>query len=284
MDQRPSTLLRIAAPLRSLLQRFAYMGLILAAFGLMLIGKIDAVLVDQVRAEVTNAVAPILSALSRPAATVADTIDNFRSLAEIRQENVKLREENYRLLQWQMAARKLQVENTALQSLLGVAKDRKAKYVTARVIAGSNGAFAKTLILNAGKTLGLRPGQAVLTERGFVGRVSAVSSHSARVLLLTDFNSRVPVVIETTRTRAVMAGGSSRRPRLIHLPQGARVSPSERVVTSGHGGLFPPGLPVGVVASVTDGGIDVQLFADYDRIEFVRVADYGRVETGTLEK
>ena len=59
------------------------------------------------------------------------------------------------------------------------------------------------------------------------------------------------------------------------MPPGARVTPSDRIVTSGHGGAFPPGLPVGVVASVTDGGINVQLFADYSRLEYVRIADFG---------
>jgi rod shape-determining protein MreC len=274
-DQRSSSILRIAAPLKSLLQRFTYMGLIVLAFSMMLLGKFDAVLVDRVRAEVTNAVAPILGALSRPAQTIAGGLENIRSLSNIRIENQRLRGENLRLLQWQAAARKLYADNTALRALLSAAPEGGAKFVTARVIAGSGGAFANTLVLNTGSSDGVKKGQAVLTDQGFVGRIAQVSSRSSRVILLTDFNSRVPVLIESSRGRALLVGGNTRRPRLIHVAPGSRVTPSDRVVTSGHGGAFPPGLPIGVVAAVTDGGVTVQLFADYGRLEYVKVADFG---------
>lgn len=275
MEQRPSALLRIAAPLKSLVQRFMYLGLIAAAFGLMLLGKVDAVLVDRVRAEVTDAVAPILEAFSRPVATVSEGIQNFQELRVIRDENAKLKQENARLMQWQTVARKLQSENVALHQLLGVVHDKSAKYVTARVIAGSAGALSNMLIVNSGKYDGVRKGQAVISDRGIIGRISEVSNRSARVLLLTDINSRVPVLIESNRTRAIMAGGNTARTKLIHLPPGARVTPSDRIITSGHGGAFPSGLPVGVVASVSDGGIEVQLFTDFSRLEYVRIADFG---------
>ncbi len=171
-DQRSSSILRIAAPLKSPLRRFTYLGLIGLAFAVMLLGKIDAVLVDRVRAEVTNAVAPILGALSRPAQTVSGGIDNFRSLTNIRAENLRLREENLRLLQWQSAARKLYADNSALRALLSAKPEGNARFITARVIAGSGGAFANTLILNTGASDGIKKGQAVLTDQGFVGRVA----------------------------------------------------------------------------------------------------------------
>ena len=211
MEQRPSALLRIAAPLKSLVQRFMYLGLIAAAFGLMLLGKVDAVRVDRVRAEVTDAFAPILEAISKPIATVSKGVQNFQELAVIRDENAKLKQQNARLMQWQTVARKLQSENAALQQLLGVVHDKSAKYVSARVIAGSGGAFSNMMIVNAGLNNGVHKGQAVVSDRGIIGRVSQVSNRSARVLLLTDINSRVPVLIESNRTRAIMAGGNTSR-------------------------------------------------------------------------
>jgi len=72
-----------------------------------------------------------------------------------------------------------------------------------------------------------------------------------------------------------LAGDNSERPRLIHLPPGASVSIGDRIVTSGHGGAFPPGIPVGVVAQVNDGAVLVKPYAQRDRLEFVRVVDYG---------
>jgi len=275
MDQRPSTILRIPQPLKSLVQRFTYLGLIVAAFGLMLIGKIDAVIVDQVRGEVINVAAPILGAISRPIQTMANVVDGANAAIDMRAENERLREENARLLQWQTAARKLQADNAALSKLLQVVPEAQASYISARVIASARGTYGNSIVLNAGAVHGARKGQAVLGDAGFVGRVADVSSHASRVLLLTDVSSRVPVMLESARARALLVGGNVNRPRLVFVTPGTRVTPSERIVTSGDGGAFPPGLPVGVVASVTDSAIEVQLFADYDRLEYVRIGDFG---------
>ncbi len=108
-----------------------------------------------------------------------------------------------------------------------------------------------------------------------VGRVIEVGEWSARVLLITDINARIPVSLESSRMRAVMAGDNSDQPRLLYLPPESPVAVGERVVTSGNGGLFPAGIPIGVVASVGERGIKVQPLADLGRIEHLRLVDYG---------
>jgi len=94
------------------------------------------------------------------------------------------------------------------------------------------------------------------------------------VLLITDLNSRIPVMIESSRDRAVLAGDNTTMPRLLYLSQYSHVNVGDRVVTSAQGGALPPGLPVGIVASVGERGIQVQPFADWTRIEYVRLIDY----------
>jgi len=83
------------------------------------------------------------------------------------------------------------------------------------------------------------------------------------------------VLIEASRERAVLAGDNTARPRLIYLSPDARVSPGDRVVTSGHGGALPAGLPVGVIAEVGERGVLVQPYVDWSRLDFVRLLDYG---------
>lgn len=265
---------RIAAPIRGLAQRFAYLGLVVMAFGLMMLGKADIVFVEGFRAHVTDAVAPILDAISRPVATVNDAVTQTRELAALREENARLREERARLLKWQAAGRKLEAQNQALKGLLNYIPREPRAFITARIIADTGGAFAHSLILNAGERDGVKRGQAVISGDGLVGRVVGVGTRSSRILLITDLNSRIPVVTEQTRTRAILAGNNSGRPVLDHLPPGISVLPGERIVTSGHGGALPPGLPVGIIFSVSDGGIGVQPFVAPDRIEYVRVVDY----------
>ena len=266
---------RIAVPIKGLIQRFAYVGLVAAAFGLMLLGKADVFVAERIRTQVTDALAPILDVLSRPVATVSDMVDQIRELASLREENAGLREDKVRLLQWQAVARRLEAETKALRALLNFVPGPEASYVTARVIGDTGGAFAHILVLDAGYRTGVRKGQAVVTGDGLIGRVAGVGTRSTRVILITDLNSHIPVLVERTRTRAILAGDNTEVLRLIRLPPGAEVSPGDRVVTSGHGGAFPPGLPVGVVASVSDAGIGVQPFVERSRLEYVRVVDFG---------
>ena len=105
---------RLAQPIKSLAQRFAFMGLLMAAVGMMTLGKVDVLLMDSIRAHVTDAVAPILDVLSRPIDSVSKAVDHLRELADLRDENQRLRENQARLLQWQAVARNLEAENRIL--------------------------------------------------------------------------------------------------------------------------------------------------------------------------
>ena len=94
------------------------------------------------------------------------------------------------------------------------------------------------------------------------------------MLLLTDLNSRVPVVVEKSRVRAILAGNNTDRPELQFLADSMPLQLGERIVTSGHGGVFPSGIPIGVVTQISHRGAEIELFADFDRLEYVRVLRY----------
>lgn len=145
----------------------------------------------------------------------------------------------------------------------------------ARVVADGGGTYARAVLLSIPPQHGIRKGQVALDERGFVGRVTEVGARSARVLLATDMNSRVPVTLEGSRARAVMAGTNGARPRLAHWPEGVIPQEGERVVTSAQANAFPAGLPVGVVRRSAQGNLEVELFARLDNLEMVRLFDFG---------
>ncbi|MBP2311927.1 rod shape-determining protein MreC [Azospirillum soli] len=269
------SVVRLAAPLRALAQRFSFLLLVLASIALMMVGKIDALSVDNARARVTDAFAPILEAISRPAATAAHVVESVVEVQNAFEENQRLKAENARLLQWKQAALRLEAENNSLRSLLRAVPEPSSSFITARVIAAPGSSFLRALVVTAGRRDGVRKGQAAIAGAGLVGRVVEVGEWSSRILLLTDINARIPVVLESSRQRAVMAGDNSDQTRLLYLPPEAPIQVGERVVTSGHGGLFPPGLPVGVVASVGERGVRVQPNADLSRVEHLRLIDFG---------
>lgn len=275
MRHRPENILRMTAQLRGFAHRFAYVFLLAAALGILLLGRADPQIFQRARTAVTDITAPVLDALSRPAVTISHLVAEARELARLREENIILRAENERLLKWQNAARTLLAENRQLHELLNFTPTQDATSVTARVIGDSGGAFVRSLLVNAGRGDGVSKGNAALSGKGLLGRVAEVGERSARVLLINDLNSRIPVVIERSRERAILAGDNSVTPRLLYLPVTTSVQVGDRVVTSGHGGAFPVGLPVGVVSAISDEGVRVTPFADATNIEYVRLMDFG---------
>ena len=261
--------------LKYLAQRFAFLSLIGLTFALMLIGKADTVLVERARTAVSDAVTPILRVMVEPAAAISQFVTNAQELGAIREQNAELRETNDRLLEWQALAQKLENENRQLRGLLGTVSEPEARGVSARVVADSGGAFAQSILIAAGSRDGVAKGQAAMTSKGLVGRVTQAAYRSARVLLITDINSRIPVRVGEAGDRAILAGDNSSRPKLIYLGVKSAVAPGDRIVTSGDAGAFPPGLPVGRVVATDDSTAVIETFVSRERLQYVEVLDFG---------
>jgi rod shape-determining protein MreC len=274
MKSHAGSMLRFASPLKAWSQRFTLALLIGASVALMLLDRADSIIIERTRTAIVDAISPILDVLSRPVSGAAEILENVSELANLREENARLHEDRARLLQWQSVARELDAQNQALRELLNLVPNPRARFISARVIGNTAGPFVRSALVTAGYRDGARKGQAVMTGEGFAGRVSEVGRRSARILLLTDINSRIPVLVERTRERAVLAGDNTNFPHLLYLPPNSGTAPGDRIVTSGHGGIFPPGLPVGVVSSAGEDGISVQPFVDWSRVEYVRLVDY----------
>jgi len=268
-----SLVLFISAPLKELVQRCAFLFLILAAIGIMLLSKSETLVVEKVSTVVIDVFSPVMSVVSQPAATIKNAVKTVHELVNLRQENIQLKRENERLLLAQEAARRLSSENKVLQTLLKLSPEPKMQFITARVIADSGGAFVRTVIVNTGRRNGVRKGQAAITGEGLAGRVIAVGSRSARVLLVTDISSRVPVLVETSRNRAILSGDNSSMPQLTFLPANSIVKAGHRIVTSGHGGVFPAGLLVGHIVDAPNGIMRVKPKVNFQKLEYIRLVD-----------
>ena len=274
MNKRAGSVLRLATPVKALSQRFALFFLICVAVALMMLGKHDSIVIEKARTAVTDAVAPFLEFASRPVATVNEMVEQGQQLIQLAAENTALRQQNERLAHWQTVARQLEAENQAMRKMLDLAPEAGIGFVTARVIGDQGGAFVRSMLVNAGTNQGAARGQAAVTGEGLAGRVAEAGDRSARVLLITDMNSRIPILVGGARDRAVLAGDNTGLPLLLYLGPRVEVQAGDRVVTSGHGGVFPPGLPIGQVASVSQEGIRVQPFVDWGHMEYLRLIDY----------
>ena len=271
---RAGSVARLTTPLRLWSQRFAFLLLMALAVGLIIVSRAESPVAERIRTRVVDAVTPLLETAAQPITTVSGWLDMIASLPAVHAENDELRGQIEHLRQWEFAAHELEAENRSLRALLNAVPDVPGNHVVARVIADPGGTFVHSLLLNAGRRNGIKPGLAVVNAEGLIGRITEVGERSSRVLLVTDLNSRIPVRLAQTRDRAILAGDNSDEPRIIYLPAGTTVAPGERVVTSGHDGVLPAGLAIGIVSSVGQEGIRVRPLVNWSRIDNVRVIDY----------
>ncbi len=233
--------------------------------------RIDNPRVERLRAALVDRVVPSFDWALVPVTKLAGMIEDFQSYARIYEQNQELRRELQQMKAWKEAALQLEQENAKLLDLNNVRLDPKLTFITGVVLADSGSPFRQSVIINIGARDGIIDGWAATDGLGLVGRISGVGSRTARVILLTDSNSRIPVVVQPSGQRALLAGDNSPRPLLEFLENPDLVRPGDRVVTSGDGGVFPAGLLVGQVARAAGGKLRVLLAADYERLEFLRV-------------
>lgn len=230
---------------------------------------------DRMQQKVFDVASPIIDLAQKPLADVRARLGVVGELATIRENNESLRAENEKLKEWYQAALMLQSENKALRDLLNVDRESAHNFITTRVIADGSSIYAKSLVIEGGRNAGVLKGQGVMSHEGLLGRVIEAGSRTSRVLLLQDINSRIPVLVEGANERAILAGTNGSAPVLDHVAGDNKIAGGQRVVTSGLGGLFPYGIPVGETVVNADGSVGVHLYAASERSQHVQVVDYG---------
>ncbi len=219
---------------------------------------------------------PVLEFLSAPIRWIEGRFGAVGDYFRVLDENKALREENAALRQWEDEARSLRGVISALEELDAYKAPPLAKPINAFVIGEANDAYAHSMIVNAGAKEGVIRGYAAVDERGIVGRIVDVSPNAARILLLNDVQSRIPVFVEGSFVEGLLVGRSTAEPTIAitKLANGDLIQPGQRVITSGAGGVLPRGLAVGVIADVTNKEATVDLAADYARSRMVRIINY----------
>jgi rod shape-determining protein MreC len=237
---------------------------------LVLLGKAQGTLFDRARTTMTDWMQPVLSVVHAPLVMFDRWIGSVDELFTVYQENLRLKEENARLRQWRNVAVVMQDRVKRYQSLLHAVPDLDVDSVLARVIGRASRPFLETMILDAGSGHNIKPGQAVVDARGMIGRIYLAGSRTSWVILLTDLNSRIPVSVSPGNRQAILVGDNTAMPTLDTMSRLVTLHPGDQVVSSGDGGLLPPGLPIGTV--VEEGGkYRVALLADAASSEDVEV-------------
>ncbi|MEL6587444.1 MAG: rod shape-determining protein MreC [Pseudomonadota bacterium] len=226
---------------------------------------------ERLRAGLVDRVVPSFDWALAPVTWAGRLIEDFEGYARVYEQNQDLRRELQQMKAWREAAIQLEQENARLLDLNKVQLSPDLTYVTGVVLTDSGSPFRRSVLLNIGADDGIQDGWAAMDGLGLVGRISGVGNRTARVILLTDGNSRIPVTIQPSGKQAILAGDTTSAPALDFVENPEDVRAGDRIVTSGDGGVFPPDLLVGQVVRDRTGRLRVRLAADTGRLEFLRV-------------
>jgi len=233
-----------------------------------------------VRAGVETVAGPVGGVFAAPVRWFGHASDYVGGYFFAVSENRRLKRELAELQPWRDQAIALKNVNARYESMLGIRPEPPVAMRTARSITDTRGPFSKARLLDVGAGRGIKVGNPVINEHGLVGRIVGVSPGVSRMLLLTDVASRTPVLIDRTDARALLTGDGSGNPRLEFVRGVGSVQAGDRILSSGDGGGFPRGVPIGVAAKGIDGSWRVKLFSDRGAIDYVRVMlfeDFGQL-------
>lgn len=283
MRRQHLTLVDVLQPARWVALRYAGLFFLMFAISLVAFSKASPERMQGLTSVVHDLSVPVLNLLSRPVDTVAGAVESARTYFAVHEQNAQLRQENLMLRKWYHTAVALDEENRSLRQLVNMQQHGGVNFVTTRIVAENSGPFGRGALLFAGSRDGVTKGMGVASHDGLVGRVMHTGMQSARVLLVTDINSRIPVISQQTRERSILAGNNTDTAGLIYMPEKSALQAGELLVTSGDDGLLPPGVPVGRVDAIrADGSVDVRPLVNWHQLEYVSVIRH-MVETPGAE-
>lgn len=216
--------------------------------------------------------APFQSSVDGITDAVTGAWSNYLWLVDAQQRNLKLEQENLELHSQLQQVQEISLQNERLRKLLAFVDELDRAALPAQVIGEDASNWARTILIDKGTRAGLRTGLPVVAAQGVVGRIIKIAPSSSRVLLITDASSAVAALIQRTRTRGIIRGRGENL-SIEYALRDADIQTGDLLVTSGMGGVFPKGLPLGLVESV-----EKDHFGLFQQVKAVPTIDFSHLE------
>lgn len=217
--------------------------------------------------------APFQKLIRQTINATRDFWTNYFYLVDVRRENERLKQEMDSLRRENSQYKELLTAHERLRSLLQFREVVDKPVVAAQVIGMDPTGWFKSVIIDKGKNAGLKWDMPVVNASGVVGRIVSVSNNYAKVLLIIDQNSALDCLTQQSRDRGMVKGTSGQLCKMDYVAKSSNVSVGDLVITSGIGGVFPKGLPVGEISNVKEG--EGKLFQE---IEVIPSVDFSKLE------
>ena len=258
-------------------QRFSLFVLVILSVVLIFVETIETRPLNKVRSFVKDVVYRGATIVSFPLKSVNNFTDFLENHLNLYSNYNELIKENNELKNNISKQDFLELENTQLRKLVDEQIESSSNLVSARIMIDKQSPYLNSFVINIGSNKSIKNGMAVLDGKNFIGRIVDVNFFSSRVLLVSDLNSKIPILSEPSGSHAILSGHGTNELTLEYLSENHGIQDGDKIYTSGKEGIFTPGIVVGK-AKIEKNKIKVLLFADLDQITFVNI------NLGTLDE
>ena len=251
-------------------QKFSLLALIIASVVLLSLESINSKSLNFIRSAIKDVIYRTSFITSIPGNTINPMLNTIQSHLKIYEQYELIKLELQQLKNQQDKIDYLKIENDKLKKVIDDTDIYNYESIISKVLVDKESPFLKSVILNKGFNSGLKKGMPVLKGPYFVGRITEVNYLSSRVLLISDLNSKIPVLIEPMGHQAIMSGTGDDLALLDFLPKNHQLEVGNLVYTSGTGGIFFPGIPIGRVELIEE-KFHVKFFSDLSQLYLINV-------------
>lgn len=248
---------------------------VISAFGLIVLSKADNAHLNKTEDIISRILNPIIRVIQLPADGVYFVCEKIRDVVRVYADNKVLKNDALQVNYLKNKLQALKIENELLSQMLSYTPPPEAVFATAKVIASEGDGFSHSLIAYISESdSNIQKGQVVLYKEGVIGRVDSVHGNYVRVMLISDINSKIPVIIERSRDKGILSGNNTSVLNLLLTSPTADIKAGDKVVTSGVGGVFPSGLSIGFVSEVSENSILIEPVHSIEKIEYIKIVKY----------
>ena len=251
-------------------QKFSLFALIVLSIIFIFVETIETKPLNYFRAFIKDVIYRGALVVSAPSKSINNFTDFVKEHVHLYDDYSKLKKENDDLKDKISETDFLELENSQLRKLIEEQISSSSNLMSARVMLDKQSPYLNSFIINIGGNKNIKNGMAVLDGKNFIGRIVDVNFFSSRVLLVSDLNSKIPVITEPSAHHAILNGRGKNELTLEYLPENHNIQHGDKIYTSGKEGIFPTGIPIGEV-KIENGIIKVLLFSDLSQITFINI-------------
>ena len=222
----------------------------------------------------------ILKSFYMPLNTFKNSGDNINNIFYVYRNNKNLIIENENLKSQLIEQKFIRKENIELRNLLNVKKENSYSFVTAKILSQSNFSFSHSMILSVGLDNNISINSPVIYKNHLVGYISDIGNKSSRVTLITDINSKIPVLVLDKNIKFIMSGDNNNYLKLLNFGNTNLLENGDEVYTSGDGGMYPKGLMVGKVIKGSENQLVIEPSLTIGKLDYLQIIDWTALSRG----